>query len=121
MRLKNIVNEDYNTGVALTYRDLNSMQVAVLIKLAKGTLSEETASPRELAVLDSLINLNLVDDFYNLTKSGERAAQLGIKYGSFDRRRAAKQVASTPTSTDVEDNIDFDDTVDDDNDELRFR
>lgn len=112
MRLKNILNENYGqTPNMLTFRDLASNQVAVLIKLSKGGLSSETASPRELAVLDSLRDLNLVTDYDELTDSGQKAAELGMKYGSFERRNAAKrdsELNRNGGSSEVD--LDFDDS-----------
>jgi hypothetical protein len=88
MKLRSVLRE----SAVLTFRDLNSMQVGVLKKIAKsGDDFLDMATPNEMATLDSLKDLNLVDDSYELTPTGQRAAELGTKYGSSDRRQAGKQ------------------------------
>lgn len=90
MKLDNILRENN----MLTYGELNSMQIRVLVGLATGKLSDETASEREQVVLDQLRDFGLVDNFGELTPTGLKAAELGKKYGSLDRKRAAVRDAA---------------------------
>lgn len=120
MKLNNILKE--NTGSGLTFRDLTSMHISVLVRLAKGQLSPETATPREQVTLDELANYNLVDDFGELTPTGEKAAELGAKHGSYERGEASLRTKALnrqggnsteiPTDDDYVDDDDDDDEVD---------
>lgn len=121
MDINNLLKEYNETSPVLTYRDLNSMQVSCLVRIMDETLSYETASPREMATIDSLIDLGLVDDAYQLTSAGLRAAQLGKKYGSKDRRRASvtdtklnRTGGQATRYTDVDDNAGYESETDDD-------
>lgn len=89
MKLENILNEDLSPRVS--FRDLTPVQVSCLVRLSKGLISHETASARELEVLDSLCDLGLLDEYYELTPHGELSARLGKKLGSMDRREAARR------------------------------
>lgn len=79
-------------GAMQTFRDLESTQVAMLIKLAKREpreLNFDQLSPKDWATLDALRDRNLVDDSFRLTAAGQRGAALGMKYGSADLQRAS--------------------------------
>lgn len=112
MKLENVLKED-NTANGFRFRDLNSFQVSALMRMASGRLSYDTASPREMAIIDSLKDLGLVNDFDELTHKGELAARIGKQYGSLERREAATRdqelgrVSSKPQRyTDVDDGTD---------------
>lgn len=85
MKLKAILKED---GAVLTFRDLNSMQIALIKKLAKGEIDYENLSPNAWAVINSLQDLDLVDQQLNLTQKGVRASEIASKVGGTDLRRA---------------------------------
>lgn len=112
MKLDIIFKEDYQQGVR--FGDLSPQQVSCLIRMSNGVLSYETASPREMAVIDSLKDLGLVDEFDELNNKGELAARLGKRNGSVERREAEirdkklDRVSSKPSRyTDIDDGSDI--------------
>lgn len=91
MQIRNLINES-DSNLMLRFRDLNSLQVAVLKRILNGRLALDTATPREQQVVDELEALGLVDSMsFELTQDGERMAQLGSKYGSFQTKEAGRR------------------------------
>lgn len=83
MHINEILSESSLQPAMLTFRDLNSMQAAVLVRLLKhgDRVSYDTVSPREQAVMDSLAELGLLDEYtHELTDQGARIAQIAIAY-----------------------------------------
>lgn len=121
------ITELLTENAMLAFRDLTSLQVAILKRLVDGRLSADTASPREMQALEDLATLGLVDDLtFSLTQQGERVAELGRKYGSFERKTAAHRDAALGRKPfgarrGYTDNGDLDDVEIDDVDSLRLK
>ena len=77
MKILKLLNENSN----ITFRDLSSIQSATLLKAINGNIPEDP-SPREMAVLDSLIDLGLLDDIYEPTETGLGVGEIAKKYNS---------------------------------------
>lgn len=76
------------------YRELDDTQSIVLMRLASGKTTGDTASPREKAVMDQLADFGLVNDLsYELTQQGAAVANLAQKYGPRDARMVQARVA----------------------------
>lgn len=125
MKLNNILKENLGKD-RLRFNDLTSMQVSVLVRLAKGQLSAETASPREQVTMDELTDYDLLDTFGELTPTGEKAAELGATRGSTERGEAAVKVAAMnrtnkPDDVDALDNEYSGDDMEDVDSGVNFR
>lgn len=83
-----------NEGLSLN--DLNTIQRMALKKVFTGRFNVENASEKELSVLDSLVDLGLLDVGYDLTPEGEHAANLLSKYSKdkIEDLRVAKQLSA---------------------------
>lgn len=89
--LKVLVTEN----AALAYRDLSNAQTIVLMRVAAGKTSYDTASEREQAVMDELVNFGLLSDLsYEPTPTGMRVADMGRKHGPNDARILQKRNAA---------------------------
>lgn len=87
-------------NAVLTFRDLNSLQSTTLIRVARGKVDYETASPREQAIMDELASLGLLDDLsYEPTEDGMRVAQIASRYFS---RRTGGEVQKPRRYTDAD-------------------
>jgi hypothetical protein len=87
MKLKTVLKEH----AMLTYRDLESLQKYMLVRLDSGNLDYDNISAKDWATINGLQDLSLVDDSLELTPIGKRAAELGKKYGTFDTKRAGER------------------------------
>lgn len=81
-----------NEGFSLN--DLNMIQRVALKKAYTGRLNIENISDKEAAVLDSLVDLGLLDIGYEVTEDGEKAGRLIDKFSKQERDdiTAAKQL-----------------------------
>jgi hypothetical protein len=97
-----------NEGLSLN--DLTLIQRMALKKVYTGRLDTLEVSEKEERVLDSLVDLGLLDMGYDITPEGERAARLIDQYSKREREdlKAAKQLAAE-MKPDVEDMPDDDD------------
>lgn len=90
-----ILNVLINESAALAYRDISDLQTTVLVRIAQGKTSPETASPREQAIMDELVDLGLLVNLsYELTQQGAAVANMGAKYGPRDARQMAQRKAA---------------------------
>lgn len=90
-----ILNVLINESVAALYRDLTDMQSIVLMRIADGKTSYDTASEREQGIMDELADLGLVDfPAYELNMKGQMVASMAQKYGPRDARMMAKRKAA---------------------------
>ena len=77
------------------YRDLSHIQTSVLQRLVAGATTYETASPREQAVIDELVDFGLVSDLsFEPTQRGAVVANLATKHGSRDGREVQRRSAA---------------------------
>jgi hypothetical protein len=83
-----------NEGFSLN--DLNSIQRFALTKVYKGRLNPDEVSDKEMGVLDSLVDLGLLDMGYGLTEDGDRAGRMMNQYskGAGGNMAAAKQLSA---------------------------
>lgn len=127
MKILKLLNENSN----ITFRDLSSIQTASLLKAINGNIPEDP-SPREMAVLDSLIDLGLLNDIYEPTDTGLDVGEIAKKYNSSNSVYDSSNKEdgdfgfddlnkNDDISIDIED-IDGDDDVDDNiGDDLDYR
>lgn len=88
----NILSVLITESAAQAYRDLTSVQTTVLLRAANGQTSYDTASPREQAILDQLVDFGLLNDLsYEPTQKGSIVANMARKYGSRDARVMARR------------------------------
>ena len=110
------------TGGGLLYRDLTSLQLHYLNKIASGKLNLDDEIPDNVQdVLDELQSLRLLDDAYELTDAGNKAVHIFQKLGrSGELASAANRQAKLGYLNDKDDDNqsnDVDDIDDvDDND-----
>lgn len=77
------------------YRDLTANQNTVLNRVVGGKVTFDTASPREQAVMDELVDLGLLDMAYEPTKLGRGVSHIaGNKHGSYDGREIQRRMAA---------------------------
>lgn len=83
-----------NEGFSLN--DLSSIQRFALKKVYMGKLDPDAVSEKEMDVLDSLVDLGLLDVGYGLTPDGDRAGRLLGQYSKEqrDNMAAAKQLSA---------------------------
>ena len=83
-----------NEGFSLN--DLNLIQRMALKKAYTGRLDPDNVSEKETRVLDSLVDLGLLDMTYGVTVDGERAGRLLDQYSQRERDdiKLAKQLAA---------------------------
>lgn len=100
-----------NEGFSLN--DLSMIQRMALKRIYSGRFNPERVSDKETVVLDSLVDLGLLDIGYDLTPDGEHAAKLLDLYGKRDREdlSVAKQLAAADAKNF---NVDEDDYNDED-------
>ena len=90
-----ILNVLINESAACAYRDISDTQTVVLMRVAAGKTHYDTASPREQAVMDELVDLGLLQDLsYDLTQRGAAVANMAQKYGPRDARMLAQRKAA---------------------------
>jgi hypothetical protein len=78
----------------LKYKDLTSLQLHYLNKLASGKLDLDGDIPDNVQdVLDELLTFGLLDDSYELTNSGQKAVEIFHKLGGHDLSVAADRQA----------------------------
>lgn len=123
MKIQDLLCEN----AVLAYRDLDATQSAVLTRIAnlvsKGEYDPDTASPREIAIMDQLVDFGLLDSMsMEPTEAGLRVANLSKKYGSHDARDMSRRQQALGTKDfgdrqrytdvgDIGDNITNDDEV----------
>ncbi len=87
-----ILNVLINESAALAYRDISDMQTTVLMRVASGKSSYETASPREQGIMDELVDLGLLQNLsYEPTQKGSMVAGMAMKHGPRDARLMAQR------------------------------
>lgn len=92
MNILELLNEQLQLpSQGLSFNDLNSLHIAVLKKIANGDLSQETARPREIEVMDELSNFGLLDDTGQLTNQGQRMAKRSSMGNSAELRQVAQR------------------------------
>ena len=90
-----ILNVLINESAALAYRDATDIQSTVLMRVASGKSSYETASPREQAIMDELVDLGLLQNLsFEPTQKGATVANMAAKLGPRDARIAAQRKAA---------------------------
>jgi hypothetical protein len=90
-----ILNVLINESAALAYRDISDMQTTVLMRVASGKSSYETASPREQGIMDELVDLGLLQNLsYEPTQKGSMVAGMATKHGPRDARIMAQRKAA---------------------------
>lgn len=105
--LKSLISED--TGFSLN--DLSLLQRLALKKAFTGRLDPLNVSDKESAVLDSLVDLGLLDLGYDVTEDGARAAELLDQFAR--REREDLSVAKELAAADKYKSDDDDEYVDD--------
>jgi hypothetical protein len=138
MKIENILSEDFTptqTVAPLKFKDLNTLQIRTLKRIASGQVDVDTASEKEYDIMADLHDLGLLDDEYNLSQSGDKAVKIADKLGgsyelvaarnkqqalnSFDKRNQSTVDVNDDTDTE---SLDFSDDDDfGDNDEFDFR
>lgn len=92
MKIQTILGENIG-AVHAAYRDLDPMQLAVLQRVVSGKVTDETASPRELGVMDQLVDFGLLDGLsYAPTEIGVRAANIQAKRGPRDAAQIQRRM-----------------------------
>lgn len=99
MKIQNILNEDFGTPAVpqrrLSFKDLNSLQVGILTRMADGRLDVDTAKESEYDIMTDLVDLGLLTSEYELSPAGQKAVAIAKKVGGsaelLDARR--KQAA----------------------------
>lgn len=87
-----ILNVLINESAAEAYRNIDDMQTTVLMRVASGKSSYDTASPREQGIMDALVDLGLLQDLsYEPTQKGSMVANMAMKYGPRDARIMARR------------------------------
>lgn len=90
-----ILNVLINENAGLAYRDISDIQTTVLMRVASGKSSYETASPREQGVMDELVDLGLLTNLaYEVTDKGSLVAGMANKHGPRDARLMAQRRAA---------------------------
>lgn len=90
MKLEHILEGDTPVvQVSLNFDDLEPMQIFALRAIADGRFDIETAKDSLVDIVCELQVLNLVDDDFGLTPTGEKAVELALEKGSAARRAAA--------------------------------
>lgn len=79
--------------ISLDFNDLSSIQIGALRAIHDGRLDFDNASDRMQNVLYDLQDFNLIDDFYELTPTGQKAVKLAMEIGGSERRQAAQRAA----------------------------
>lgn len=104
-----------NEGFSLN--DLNTIQQMALKRAYLGKIDFENISEKEREILDSLVNLGLVDEVYDVTPEGEKAAGLIDKYirNQKDEVKIARQLAAAEVNRET---YDEDDEYYDDEDDF---
>lgn len=91
-----ILNVLINESAALAYRDISDIQATVLMRIASGKSSFETASPREQGIMDELADLGLLQHLsYEPTQQGSMVANMATKHGPRDARILAQRRAAS--------------------------
>lgn len=99
------------------YRDLTGIQSVVLHRVVTGKTTYETASPRERETMEQLVDLGLLDSYYEPTKLGRGVVYLSQnKQGSYEAREIQRRMQAmgrepfngTRRYTDHGDNDDLD-------------
>lgn len=104
-------------GGRLNFNDLSPMQVAAIRGIADGRVDFENASDKMLDVMDELQDLGVLNQQYELTGMGQKAAELAQKHGSLEKRKAQQRVQQRgKVSPDEED--DFEGDYGDDEDDF---
>ena len=90
-----ILNVLINENAALAYRDLSDAQTIVLMRVAAGKTHYDTASPREQAIMDELVDFGLLQNLsYEPTMRGSAVVNMANKYGPRDARMLAQRKAA---------------------------
>lgn len=75
------------------YRDLTGNQSTVLYRVVTGKTTPDTASPRELKIMDELVDLGLLDTYFEPTKLGRGVVHVSDhKHGSQEGREIQKRM-----------------------------
>jgi hypothetical protein len=94
MKLNTILENFDAPKSGLKYKDLTSLQLHYLNKLASGKLDLDGDIPDNVQdVLDELLTFGLLDDSYELTNSGQKAVEIFHKLGGHDLSVAADRQA----------------------------
>lgn len=97
MKIQNILTEEFGTQVSplqtpkLTFRDLNTLQVRTLQRIADGQVDVDSANDNEYDIMADLAELGLLDQEYQLTKSGQNAVAIAKKLGGSSELLAARK------------------------------
>lgn len=86
MKIQNLLNEQM--GAAVGWKNLDSLDVGILKKIAGGNTDFDNASQQAQDSLDKLISYGLVDELsLDITQSGQRALDYQAKFGTYGRRQ----------------------------------
>jgi hypothetical protein len=73
-----------------TADELTPIQKIILAKIAKGTLTIDSATDKQLVVMDELMDVGLLDAQYEITPEGSTAADMVINKNTQDQIVAQK-------------------------------
>lgn len=92
MKILNILLAE---SAMLAFRDLTDLQTTVLRRVVLGKSTYQTASPREQAVMDELVDFGLLSDLsFEATPRGVKVAELAAKHGSTEGKEIQRRSAA---------------------------
>ena len=85
MRIQNLLSENYTPAapepIKLTFRDLNSLQVGLLLKIANGEVDVDSANEKQFDIMSDMVEMGLLTRDYDLSPSGAKAVEIAQKTG----------------------------------------
>lgn len=94
MRIQTLLNEDFAPDApasALSFNDLNTLQVRTLQRIASGEVDVDTADEKEYDIMADLAELGLLDDEYALSERGAKAVAIAKRLGGSAEVVAARR------------------------------
>ena len=93
MKLNDVLVE--NVGSMVAYKQLSSLQIGLLKKIALGAFTADNVNDRNRDIVEQLFGYGLVDDIsFELTEQGQRVLDLAERNGGSYQAVASRAAAS---------------------------